>query len=59
VLGVTYVFNFEDIKERSESSDKLIVCYIDAMELLYIYEQESTHKERRLWLDKENPIGGE
>lgn len=35
------MYSFEDIKERSESPDELVVNYTDAMELLYIFEKES------------------
>lgn len=36
------MYSFEDIKERSESEDELVVGYTDAMELLYLFEQSDT-----------------
>ncbi|WGL16529.1 hypothetical protein PVT68_17425 [Microbulbifer bruguierae] len=36
------MYSFEDIKERSESDDELVVGYADAMELLYLFEQSDT-----------------
>jgi hypothetical protein len=51
--------SFEDIKLRSASTKKLVVSYSDAMELLYIFEQNST---RVLgwegWLKYENGLLG-
>ena len=35
------MYSYEDIKARSESKDELVVNYTDAMELLYIFEQNS------------------
>lgn len=36
------MYNLEDIKGRSESPDEIVVNYIDAMELLYIFERNNT-----------------
>lgn len=36
------MYTFEDIKARSLSSHELVVIYSDAMELLHIYEKNST-----------------
>jgi len=35
------MYSFEDIKSRSASKDELVVEYIDAMELLHIFEREN------------------
>lgn len=42
ILSVTSMYSFEDIKARSESADELVVNYTDAMELLYLFKQNST-----------------
>jgi len=36
------MYSLEDIKRRSESTDELIVNYTDALELLYLYENDNT-----------------
>ena len=36
------MYSYEDIKNRSESKSEIVVCYTDAMELLYIFESQST-----------------
>lgn len=36
------MYSLQDIKSRSESPTELVVGYIDAMELLYIFEQNNT-----------------
>ncbi len=41
-LSVIIMYSYEDIKSRSESKSEIVVCYMDAMELLYIFEQKST-----------------
>ncbi len=35
------MYSQEDIRSRSSSNDEMVVEYIDAMELLYIYEQNN------------------
>jgi len=36
------MYSFEDIKERSESENELVVGYTDAIKLLYLFEQIDT-----------------
>ncbi len=35
------MYNLEDIENRSEFTDEVVVNYTDAMELLYIYEKNN------------------
>lgn len=49
------MYSFDDIKGRSESKDELIVGYIDAMELLYLFDQTNTQVQGwEGWLIYEN-----
>ncbi|MBQ4811414.1 hypothetical protein J8M20_08700 [Pseudoalteromonas luteoviolacea] len=36
------MYSFVEIISRSESSDEIVVAYTDAIELLYLYENDST-----------------
>jgi hypothetical protein len=36
------MYSLEDIKERSESEEELVVGYTDAMELLHLFEKSDT-----------------
>jgi len=36
------MYSFEDIKSRSESPEEIVVNYTDVMELIYIFEKDTT-----------------
>lgn len=36
------MYSFEDIRDRSKSASEIVVSYIDALELLYIYKKNDT-----------------